>query len=147
MNKVWTAAACSLLLLAAGAMPSCAVELRIGRDALERTLKQQLFSNPNGRFYLKGTPRSACSVYAEDARVSFLQDRIVVKVKTRAHMGKSVGGACIGIALSPLAEVSMVPTEKASPSGSETPSSSASAISASSISCSLPSSAAKSPPA
>jgi len=109
MKNIWTEAACSLLLLAAGALPSSAVELRIGRDALERTLKQQLFSNPNGRFYLKGTPRSACSVYAEDARISFLQDRIVVKVKTRAHMGKSVGGACIGIALSPLAEVSMVP--------------------------------------
>lgn len=109
MKKIWPFAACSLLLLAAGAMPSRAVELRIGRDALERTLKQQLFTGPNGRFYLKGTPRSACSVYADDARVTFVQDRIVVKVKTRAHMGKSVGGACIGISVSPLAEVSMAP--------------------------------------
>jgi hypothetical protein len=109
MNKIWTSAACSILLLAAGAWPSSAVELRIGRDALERTLKQQLFSGPSGRFYLKGTPNSACSVYADDARVAFIQDRIVVKVKTRARMGKSVGGACIGISLSPLAEVSMAP--------------------------------------
>ena len=109
MKKIWPFAACSLLLLAAGAVPARAVELRIGRDALERTLKQQLFTGPNGRFYLKGTVRSACSVYADDARVAFVQDRIVVKVKTRAHMGKSVGGACIGISLSPLAEVSMAP--------------------------------------
>lgn len=109
MKKIWPFAACSLLLLAAGAVPARAVELRIGRDALERTLKQQLFTGPNGRFYLKGTVRSACSVYADDARVAFVQDRIVVKVKTRAHMGKSVGAACIGISLSPLAEVSMAP--------------------------------------
>ena len=109
MKKIWLCALCGFLLLAAGAMPSRAVELRIGRDALERTLKQQLFTAPNGRFYLKGTPRSACSVYADDARVSFVQDRIIVKVKTRARMGKSVGSACIGISLSPLAEVSLAP--------------------------------------
>src|SRR3982751_6748464 len=109
MNKTWASALCSLVLLAVGASPTRAVELRIGRDALERTLKQQLFSGPNGRFYLNGTERSACSVYADDAHVTFVQDRIVVKVKTRARMGKSVGGACIGFSLSPLAEVSMAP--------------------------------------
>jgi hypothetical protein len=109
MNKIWVSAACGILLVVVGALPSNAVELRIGRDALERTLKQQLFSGPNRRFYLKGTPESACSVYADDARVTFVQDRIVVQVKTRARMGKSVGGACIGFSLSPLAEVSMAP--------------------------------------
>jgi hypothetical protein len=109
MNKIWVSATCGILLVVVGALPSNAVELRIGRDALERTLKQQLFSGPNRRFYLKGTPESACSVYADDARVTFVQDRIVVQVKTRARMGKSVGGACIGFSLSPLAEVSMAP--------------------------------------
>ena len=40
-------------LLLAGALAPCrAVELRISRDALERTLKQQLFSGPNGRYYI-----------------------------------------------------------------------------------------------
>ena len=97
------------LLLLACAWQCQAVELRVSRDALERTLKQQLFSGPNGRFYLKGTAKSACSVYADDARVDFVQDRIVVKVKTRARMGKSMGGACIGIAMSPTAEVSVAP--------------------------------------
>ena len=97
------------LLIAAGASHCGAVELRVSREALERTLKQQLFSGQSGRFYLKGTERTACSVYADDAKVTFIQDRIVVKVKTRARMGKSVGGACIGISLSPTAEVSMAP--------------------------------------
>jgi len=109
MKTIWASAACGILLLTAGALPSHAVELRVSRDALERTLKQQLFSGPGGRFYLKGTPQSACSVYADDATVAFIQDRIVVKVKTRAHMGKSVGGACVGISLSPTAEVTMAP--------------------------------------
>jgi len=109
MNKIWGSTACSLLLLLLSAMPAKAVELRVSRDALERTLRQQLFSGPGGRFYLKGSPQSACSVYADDAKVTFIQDRIVVKVKTRAHMGKSLRGACIGISLAPLAEVSMAP--------------------------------------
>jgi hypothetical protein len=48
-------------------------------------------------------------VYADDAKVMFVQDRIVVKVKTRAKMGTPVGGSCLGISLSPTAEVSMAP--------------------------------------
>jgi hypothetical protein len=109
MNKIKRAISGALVLLIAGAMQCAAVELRVSREALERTLKQQLFSGPNGRYYLKGTERSACSVYADDAKVTFVQNRIVVKVKTRARMGKSMGSSCIGIALSPTAEVSMAP--------------------------------------
>ena len=109
MKKNWGAWACSFLLLVAAATKCTAVELRVSREALERTLKQQLFSGPEGRFYLKGSSRAACSVYADDATVTFVQDRIVVKVKTKARMGKSVGGACIGVSLSPTAEVSMAP--------------------------------------
>ena len=109
MNKRQWAPSAALLLLVAGTLPCGAVELRVSREALERTLKQQLFSSPDGRFYLKGSDRTACSVYADDAKVSFVQDRIVVKVKTRAHMGKSMGGACIGISLAPTAEVSVAP--------------------------------------
>jgi len=109
MKTIWRALACAIVLQIFGGLPIHAVELRVSREALERTLKQQLFSRPGGRFYLKGTERTACSVYADDAKVAFVQDRIVVKVKTRARMGTSVGGACIGISLSPTAEVSMAP--------------------------------------
>ena len=109
MKTTWVPWACAALLLAAAAAQCRAVELRVTREALERTLKQQLFSGPEGRFYLKGSAKTACSVYANDATVAFVQDRIVVKVKTRARMGKSVGGSCIGISLSPTAEVSVAP--------------------------------------
>ena len=101
--------ACGLAFLALGAPWCRAVELKVGRDAIQRTLKQQLFSGPNGRYYLKGNAQSACSVYADDAQLSFVRDRIVVRVKTHARLGKSMGGSCIGISLSPTAEVSLEP--------------------------------------
>lgn len=97
------------MLFAVGLLQCRAVELRVSRDALERTLKTQLFSVPNGRFYLKGSSETACSVYADDAKISFVQDRIIVRVKTRARMGKAMKGACLGISLSPTAEVSVAP--------------------------------------
>jgi hypothetical protein len=101
-------AAASLLL--AGALAQAgAVELKVSRDALERTLKQQLFSGPDGRYYLKGNARSACFVYAEKPQLRFVEDRIVVQIKTRARLGQRVAGACLGIALSLPAEVSLAP--------------------------------------
>jgi len=95
--------------LAASLLPCSAVELKVSREALERTLKQQLFSGPSGRYYLKGSPQSACYVYAEDPKLEFAADRIVVKLKTHARLGKAMGGACIGIAVSLPAEVSLAP--------------------------------------
>ena len=87
-----------------------AVEMRVSRDALERTLKQQLFAGADGRYYLKGNPKSACSTWVEDPQLTFVQDRIVVRVKTHARMGKAVGGTCIGLPpLSVPAQVSMAP--------------------------------------
>lgn len=109
MGTTWVARCCGALLLLASAWQCSAVELRVSREALERTLKQQLFSGPEGRFYIKGTARTACFVYADDAKLEFVQDRIVVKVKTRARMGKSIGGACVGISMAPTAEVSVAP--------------------------------------
>jgi len=101
----------ALILLAFVALPAAgwAVELKVSRAALDRTLKQQLFSGPDGRYYLKGDARSACSVYAYEPELSFVADRIVVKVKTRARLGKSLAGKCLGVSLAPAAEVSMVP--------------------------------------
>lgn len=108
MTTSWVRLAAALLL--AGALAeSGAVELRVSRDALDRTLKQQLFSGPNGRYYLKGSAQSACYIYAEDPQLHFVEDRIVVQLKTRSHIGKAVAGACIGIALSLPAEVSLAP--------------------------------------
>jgi hypothetical protein len=89
--------------------PAHAVELTVSRDALERTLRQQLFAGPDGRYYLKGDAQSACYTYAQDPHLSFEQDRIVVRMKTSARMGRRVAGSCIGISLTEPAEVSFTP--------------------------------------
>jgi hypothetical protein len=103
-------AALALAGMAALGRPAQAVELKMSRDALERTLKQQLFGGPDGRYYLKGTAKSACSVYAEKPELSFAGDRVVIKVKIEAKLGTAIGGKCIGIGLTPTAEVSVVPS-------------------------------------
>ncbi len=98
-----------LSLMVAGALQGHSAELKVSRAALERTLKQQLFSAPDGRYFLKGNAQAACSVYAQDPKLNFVKDRIVVRVKTHARLGKRVGGACLGISLAPVAEVSLAP--------------------------------------
>lgn len=101
--------AATLGVCALTAWSARAVELKVSRDALQRTLEQQLFNGPGGRYYLKGTPQSTCYVYAEDPQVSFAQDRILIRMKTHARVGTSVRGACIGFSLSPTSEVSVAP--------------------------------------
>ncbi len=103
-------------VLAAGvlALVAClgqlhAVEMKVSRQALERTLQQELFGGPDGRYYVKGTPRSGCYTYAEDPQLTFVQDRIIVKVKTHSRLGTAIKGACIGLPLSVPAEVSLAP--------------------------------------
>jgi hypothetical protein len=103
------ALALGLTLLACGLIPCRAVEIRISRDAVQRTLRQQLFGGPEKRYFLKGSAQSACRVYADDAQLSFEQDRIVVRIKTHARLGQAVAGACLGISLAPTAEVAVEP--------------------------------------
>ena len=102
------------ILLLSATLPRCsAVELHISRDALERTLKQQLFGGPDGRYYVKGAAQTPCFTYAEDPKLRFVTDhgesRIVVTLKTRSKLGQKVGGSCIGISLALPAEVSLAP--------------------------------------
>ena len=99
----------SLFFLMGSLALVCPVRSSVSRDALERTLKQQLFAGPNGRYYLKGNLNSPCFTYAEDPKLTFDQDRIVVRVKTHSRLGKAVGGTCLGLPLSVPAEVSLAP--------------------------------------
>jgi hypothetical protein len=77
--------------------------------ALERTLRQQLFNGPDGRYYMRGDATTACFVYAEDPHVSFKDDRVVVHVHTRAKLGTPLHGNCLGVTLTTDADVSFVP--------------------------------------
>jgi hypothetical protein len=99
----------SALLFSLGALSAHATEIRISAQALERTLSQQLFNGPQGRYYIRGDEHSACYVYADQPKVTFVQDRIVVHVHSHSKLGTSVHGACIGLGLSPEADVSILP--------------------------------------
>lgn len=95
-----------LVLLTA---PAHATEVGISAQALERTLRNQLFNAADGRYYLKGDAKSACFVYAENPHITFRDDRVVVSIHTRAKLGTSVYGNCVGVGLTRDVEVSVLP--------------------------------------
>jgi hypothetical protein len=109
MRRISLSLMLSVALLFAGARAASAVEVTISAQALERTLRAQLFNGPEGRYYMRGDANSPCFVYTDSPHISFVQDRIVVHVHARAKLGTTVHGACIGVSLSTDADVSLIP--------------------------------------
>lgn len=99
----------AIVLLLSATRAASAIEVKVSAQALERTLRAQLFNGPQGRYYIRGDAKSACYVYAESPRVAFVQDRIVVHVHAKAKLGTSVHGTCIGVSLTTEADVSLIP--------------------------------------
>ena len=97
--------------LAVSALPATAhaIEIKISAQALERTLNKQLFNGPDGRYYLRGKADSGCYAFAQDPKVSFKDDRIVIHIKAHAKLGAQISHNCVGVALSTEADVSVVP--------------------------------------
>src|ERR1700727_1082641 len=94
-------------ILLSGVRAASAIEVKISSQALERTLRAQLFNGPQGRYYIRGDANSACYVYADSPHVTFIQDRILVHVHAKAKFGTAVHGACIGVSLTTEADVSL----------------------------------------
>ena len=117
MRRVFGRGFLLLSLCAAAALPARAIEVKISAQALERTLQAQLFGGPQGRYYMRGTPTSACFVYAEQPKVSFKDDRVWVHVRTHARLGTGLKGACLGVSLTTDADVSFVPDAEGSSVG------------------------------
>jgi hypothetical protein len=86
-----------------------AIEIRVSAQALERTLDQQLFDGPDGRYYVRGSATSPCYAYAQGPKVSFKDERIVIHVMAHARLGTRVGGTCLGVGLNTEADVSVIP--------------------------------------
>ncbi|WP_244502158.1 hypothetical protein [Terriglobus roseus] len=86
-----------------------AIELKVSSGALERTLKQQLFSGPDGRYYLRGDANSACFVYVDNPSVIFKDDRVVIHVHTHSRLGAGMFGKCVGVGFNTEADVSVMP--------------------------------------
>jgi len=98
-----------LALLFSASHAASAIEVKVSAQALERTLRAQLFNGPQGRYYLRGDANSPCYVYAESPHVTFVQDRIVVRVHSRSKLGTSVRGTCLGVSLTTDTDVSLIP--------------------------------------
>ncbi len=99
----------SVALLFSAARAASAIEVRVSAQALERTLRTQLFNGRQGRYYIRGDATSACYVYAESPHVTFARDRIIVRVHARAKLGTAVHGTCIGVSLTTDTDVSLIP--------------------------------------
>jgi hypothetical protein len=98
----------TVLLCCAGPSAS-AIEVKVSAQALERTLRTQLFNGPQGRYYIRGDANSACYVYAESPHVVFVKERIVVRVHAKAKLGTAVHGTCLGVSLTTNTDVSLIP--------------------------------------
>ncbi len=109
MLRLLTRLLVSTAILFCGVNCASAIEVRVSAQALERTLQTQLFNGPQGRYYLRGDANSACYVYAELPHVTFVNERIVVRVHTKAKLGTSVHGTCIGVSLTTNTDVSLIP--------------------------------------
>ncbi len=97
------------LVLFAGPAGAHAIEIKVSAQALERTLNTQLFNAADGRYYFRGSATSPCYAYAQEPKVSFKDERIVIHVKTHARLGTKLRGSCLGVGLNTEADVSVVP--------------------------------------
>jgi len=86
-----------------------AIEIKVSAQALERTLNTQLFNGVDGRYYFRGSATSPCYAYAQDPKVSFKDERIVIHVKAHAKLGEKIGGSCLGVGMNTEADVSVIP--------------------------------------
>ena len=109
MRNLLRGVAFGLLLGLESTQAAHAIEVKVSAQALERTLRAQLFNGPNGRYYMRGNATSPCYVYAEQPKVTFKDDRVWVHVHTRAKLGTALHGACLGVSLTTDADVSVIP--------------------------------------
>jgi hypothetical protein len=109
MRRLQLSLLLTLALLLSASSSSSAIEVKVSAQALERTLRAQLFNGPQGRYYIRGDATSPCYVYAESPHVTFIQDRIVVHVHAKSKLGTSVHGACLGVSLTTDTDVSLIP--------------------------------------
>ena len=92
-----------------------AITLRVSAPALERTLKNQVFTTPPpkpdlpNRHYLRGNGTSGCSIFVDTPQVTFADDRILVSVHSHANFGASIKGRCLGVWINTESIVSFIP--------------------------------------
>ncbi|MDR3764243.1 MAG: hypothetical protein P4M01_09135 [Acidobacteriota bacterium] len=84
-------------------------QFKVSSSALERTLKMRLFNAPDGRYYLRGDPHSACNLYVENPQLALSGDRVLVRLHTAGFYGKQIAGHCMGFPVSMNTTISLAP--------------------------------------
>ena len=99
-----------LFCLLLAPLPVQALTLTVGPQPLQRALVKQLFSAPDGRYYLRGKRDSpGCFLYAQDPHLRFAGNRILLDLHLTGKVGSNFAGACVGLAWSGDAEISVLP--------------------------------------
>lgn len=106
-----------LLFLLVCACPAWGMQLAVGAQPLQRALAKQLFSAPDGRYYLRGNRTSACYLYAQNPQLHFSGDRVYLDLHLSGKLGSSIAGQCFGLAWAGDTEVSMLPQAEGSDIG------------------------------
>jgi hypothetical protein len=91
--RIWLTAALAANLLAAG--PAPAAEIVLERSAVDRLVRQSLFTD-QGRYYLQ---RGACYAYLDDPAVSLTGGRVILNANFTSFLGVMVGAQCVGVPL------------------------------------------------
>jgi hypothetical protein len=105
----WASLLAVVLSVSLTPLTAHAIEIKVSAQALERTLDTQLFNGVDGRYYFRGNATSPCYAYAQDPKVSFKDERIVIHVKAHAKLGEKIGGTCLGVGMNTEADVSVIP--------------------------------------
>jgi len=85
-----------------------AAEIVLERTAVDRLVRQQLFTD-QGRYYLQ---KGACYAYLDEPAVSLTGGRVVLNANLTSFLGVMVGAQCVGVPLKSNVTVSGKPAQQ-----------------------------------
>ena len=77
------------------AVPARAAEIVLERSALDKLVRQTLFTDA-GRYVIQG---GACDAFMESPTVELKDGRIRIRSRLNSRVGMDVGGRCVGVEL------------------------------------------------
>ena len=108
MKKIdqWVRGVLVVALLAG--LPAHAAEIVLERTAVDRLVRQSMFTD-QGRYYLQ---KGACYAYLDEPAVSLTGGRVVLNANLTSFMGVMVGTQCVGVPLNSKVTVSGKPAQQ-----------------------------------
>lgn len=97
----------ALLVTLVCCQPARGAEIVLERTAVDRLVRQSLFTD-QGRYYLQ---KGACYAYLDNPAVSLTGGRVVLDANLTSFMGVMVGAQCVGVPLNSKVTVSGKPAQ------------------------------------